>query len=57
MLNREMTDYSDVQLFKIPKPEWEDVAQAPLIEVHLLKGVWILRLKAQNIIYWSYYQI
>ena len=60
MLNREMINYSGVQLFKalskhFPKPLCENAAQALLIKVLLLKGVWISRLKVQNVIYWSYY--
>ena len=60
MLNREMINYSGAQLFKVfskhfPKPLCENAAQASLIKVLLLKGVWISRLKVQNVIYWSYY--
>ena len=60
MWNREMINYSGVQLFKVfvehfPKPLSENAAQASLIKVLLLKGMWISRVKVQNVIYWSYY--
>ena len=55
-----MINYSGVQLFKVfskhfPKPLCENAAQASLIKMLLLKGVWMSRLKGQNVIYSSYY--
>ena len=33
----------------------KNVTQTSLIKVALLKGMWISRLKVQNVVYWSYY--
>ena len=48
-----MINYSDVQVFF--KPSCENVPQASLIKVILLKGVWIRRLEVQNVTCWSDY--
>ena len=56
MVNRDMINYSGGQLFRafwnhFPKPSCEDAAQASLIKVLRLKGVCVLRLKVQSVIY------
>ena len=56
MVNRDMINYSGGQLFRVfwnhfPKPSCEDAAQASLIKVLRLKGVCVLRLKVQSVIY------
>ena len=55
MLTRDMINYSGVKVFSkhLPKPLCENATQTSLIKVLLLKGVWISRLKVQNVIYWS----
>ena len=55
MSNREINNFSRVQSFLETFPLCENVTQTSLIKVPLLKGVWILRRKIQNIIYRSYY--
>ena len=55
MLTREMINYGEVKVFSkhFLKPSCENATQTSLIKVLLLKGVWISRLKVQNVIYWS----
>ena len=57
MLAREMLNYSGVKVFSkhLPKPLCENATQTSLIKVFLLKWVWILRLKVQNVICRSQY--
>ena len=56
MVNRDMINYNGGQLFTFfwnhfPKASCEDAARASLIKVLRLKGVCILRLKVQSVIY------
>ena len=51
MFNKEMMD---IQSF-FRKLLCKNAAQTSLIQLLLLKAVWISKLKVQNVIYWSYY--
>ena len=57
MLNREMINYSGVTVSQNidQNLQVKNVTQTSLIKVLPLKGLWISRLRVQNVIYWPYY--